>query len=750
MKIRITLLVIIIFLCGLDKGIYAQSKQIDSLTNALKVEKEDSTKVKTLNILSHQLNNTGSYEKAMTYAKEAIVLGTKLSFKKGSANAYKNIGNVYFHQSNFSKALDYYVKALKVFQEIKDKQGIGRCYGSLGNVYQNKSDLPKALEYYLLALKLFEEIGDKQVIGKLYNNIGEVYRNQSNYVKALEYYIKALKEIEEIGDKQEVANCYNNIGIVYIRQPDYPKALEYYSKALELRKGIGDRKGIGQCYISIGSVYYKQHYFPKALNFYLKGLEINEEIGDKQELGECYSNIGNIYKKQRAYSKALKQYLSALKINEDIGDKKGIGACYNDMSETYDSLLNYKLAIEYGIIALKINKEIKNIDQEQESYKNLADAYAKTGVFKEAYINNTHYNLLTDSIYSTTNNKQLSDLKTNVEIEKKEAEFKAKEDAQQVITNEEKKRQQFVIYAVGSLLVLVLIFAVFMFNRFKVTQKQKHIIEEQKQLVEENQKQIIDSITYAKRIQHALLTSEKYISNYVKEFFVLFKPKDIVSGDFYCAIHLNDRFYLATADCTGHGVPGAFMSMLGINFLNEIMIEKNITRPDQILNQLRDEIIAALNPDGSAEESKDGMDISLCCFDFKTNTLEYASANNGIYIARKNSPAFALESGRTLELIELKPDKMPVGKHTGDIKPFTYNKIQLQPGDIVYAYTDGYADQFGGEKGKKYKYKQLEESLLTNSHKALEIQKEILLGTFNAWKGNLEQVDDVTLIGIKI
>jgi tetratricopeptide (TPR) repeat protein len=743
MKIRISLLIIMAFLGEGIKGLYAQSTQIDSLVKTLKIDKEDSNKVKTLNLLSRQLDNTGNYEKAMGYATEAISLSKKISFKKGEANAYKSTGNVYIHQSNYPKALAFYEKALKLFEEIKDKQGIGRCFGSLGNVYQYKSDLPKALEYYLQALKLFEEIGDKQVIGKIYNNIGEVYRNQSNYLKALEYYIKALKEIEKIGDKQEIANCYNNIGIVYIRQPDYPKALEYYSKALELRKEIGDRKGIGQCYISIGYVCYKEHYYPKALNFYLKGLEINEEIGDKQELGECYSNIGNIYKKQRAYSKALKHYLSALKINKEIDDKKGIGTCYNDMSETYDSLLNYKLALEYGHLALQLNQETKNIDQEQESYKNLADVYAKTGAFKEAYINNTRYDLLTDSIYNTTNNKQLSDLKTDVEIEKKEAEFKAETEAQQIISNEEKKRQQFVIYAVGSLLILVLIFALFMFNRFKITQKQKQIIEEQKQLVEENQKQIIDSITYAKRIQHALLTSEKYISNYVKEFFILFKPKDIVSGDFYCAIHLNDKFYLATADCTGHGVPGAFMSMLGINFLNEIMIEKNITRPDEILNQLRTEIIAALNPEGSAEESKDGMDISLCCFDFKASTLEYASANNGIYILRKNLK-------ENFELIELKPDKMPVGKHTGDLRYFTYNKVQLQTGDIVYSYTDGYADQFGGEKGKKYKYKQLEEKLVLMADKHLEMQKHLLNESFNEWKGSLEQVDDVTVIGIKI
>jgi serine phosphatase RsbU (regulator of sigma subunit) len=408
------------------------------------------------------------------------------------------------------------------------------------------------------------------------------------------------------------------------------------------------------------------------------------------------------------------------------------------MAELYNRLSNYKLALHYGYLALHINKEIGNIEQERSSYERIAEAYANTNQFKEAYNNYVLFKNLTDSIFSAENSKRIGDLKTHYEVQKKEAELKAKAEAQEVITIEEEKRQRFVIYAVIGLLIIVLVFAVFMFNRFKVTQKQKEIIEKQKHLVEENQKEIIDSITYAKRIQQVLLTSEKYIGNYVKEFFVLFKPKDIVSGDFYWATYLNNKFYLATADCTGHGVPGAFMSMLGINFLNQIIIEKSGSKPDEILNNLRKEIIEALNPKGSTEKSKDGMDMSLCCFDFYANTLEYASANNGIYILRNK------------EVIELKADKMPVGMHTEDIKPFTYNKVQLQQGDVIYTYTDGYPDQFGGPKGKKFKYKQFTERLLKISEQSMEVQKETLSKVFDDWKGSLEQVDDVTVIGIKI
>jgi serine phosphatase RsbU (regulator of sigma subunit) len=651
-------LVIIYLISALLISQVCCAQNTDSTQQALKTAKDDTNKVNTLNKLSRQLNNTGEHEKSFKYANEAITISQKLSFTKGTAIGYKNIGNIYFNQSNYPKALEYYLLSLKAFEEIGDKQGIGKCYGNLGNVSQYQNDYPKALEYYLQSLKAFEEIGDKQLIGASYNNIGEAYRNQSMFSKALEYDLKSLKIRQEIGDKQGIGNCYNNLGIIYKHQRDYSTALEYYSKAL--------------------------------------------------------------------------------KIQSEIDNKQGLGGCLNNMAELYNKILNYKMALHYGFLALHINKEIGNIEQERTSYDNIAASYAKTNQYKDAYNNYVLFKKLTDSIFSSENSKRIGDFKTRFEVEKKEAELKAKAEAQEVITIEEEKRQRFVIYAVIGLLIIVLVFAVFMFNRFKVTQKQKEIIEKQKHLVEENQKEIIDSITYAKRIQQVLLTSEKYISNYVKEFFILFKPKDIVSGDFYWATYINNKFYLATADCTGHGVPGAFMSMLGINFLNEIMIEKEVTRPDEVLNNLRKEIIEALNPEGSTEKSKDGMDMSFCCFDFSTHTLEYASANNGIYIVRNK------------EIIELKGDKMPVGMHTEEIKPFTWNKMQLQQGDVVYTYTDGYPDQFGGPKGKKFKYKQFTERLLEMSQQSMGTQKENLSKVFDAWKGSLDQVDDVTVIGIKI
>jgi len=229
-----------------------------------------------------------------------------------------------------------------------------------------------------------------------------------------------------------------------------------------------------------------------------------------------------------------------------------------------------------------------------------------------------------------------------------------------------------------------------------------------------------------------------------KPFFIVYKPKDIVSGDFYYALshkHLGSKkeiFYMSAADCTGHGVPGALMSMMAVSKLNESIIEKNLIAPNDILDNVRKGIIASLNPEGSEEESKDGMDCVLCAFDFEEMKLDFAAANNPLWLIRDGA------------VMEFKPDKMPVGKSPKESEPYTLQSIQLQKGDTIYIFTDGYADQFGGEKGKKFKYKQLQDLLLKNCSKSMEEQKQLLSTTIEKWMGNLEQVDDILVIGIRI
>jgi serine phosphatase RsbU (regulator of sigma subunit) len=275
--------------------------------------------------------------------------------------------------------------------------------------------------------------------------------------------------------------------------------------------------------------------------------------------------------------------------------------------------------------------------------------------------------------------------------------------------------------------------------------RQKDVIEEQKHLVEHKHREITDSINYAERIQHTFLASTNLLDQYLKDYFVFFQPKDVVSGDFYWAAVLsNGQFALVTADSTGHGVPGAIMSILNITCLEATVEEEKISAPSLILDHTRGKIIDRLKKDGSAEGGKDGMDCSVVSFDFKAMQLTYAAANNPVWIVRRE------QQTRELQLLELSPDKMPAGKHDRDHVPFSQHHFALYPGDMIYTLTDGLPDQFGGEKGKKFKHKKLKELLLSMSGEPVKVQKTLLQTAFMEWKGHHEQVDDVTLIGIRI
>ncbi|PIP54069.1 MAG: hypothetical protein COX07_07355 [Bacteroidetes bacterium CG23_combo_of_CG06-09_8_20_14_all_32_9] len=311
-----------------------------------------------------------------------------------------------------------------------------------------------------------------------------------------------------------------------------------------------------------------------------------------------------------------------------------------------------------------------------------------------------------------------------------------------------------------------------------VIQKQKEIVVQKNKIIERRNKDITDSITYAKRIQEAILTSSEYCKQILPQHFILFKPKDIVSGDFYWAYasHNNNAIW-TVADCTGHGVPGAFMSMIGSSLLNEIIIEKGITSANEILNELKSHIIKALGQTGATGETRDGMDASLCIWHKDTNILEFAGAYNPLYIVRSvgNSPLtkggaaacglqgdLSSHSASRYELFEIKADRQPVGYHPGkEDSPFTKQEIQLQTGDTVYLFSDGYADQFGGEKNKKFTYKKFKDLLVETCPgmsqqgmslqiKTMEEQKQILDETITKWRGEQEQVDDICVIGVRI
>ncbi len=349
-----------------------------------------------------------------------------------------------------------------------------------------------------------------------------------------------------------------------------------------------------------------------------------------------------------------------------------------------------------------------------------------------------------DSLYTEDRQTAIAEIQTKYDTEKKDNVIlllnkdKALQDSE--LQKNQMQRNGFII---GFALALILV--IFIFRGFKQKQKANQLLEEknatieiQKGMVEVKNKEILDSINYAQLIQQAVLPSAEELTSQLKDGFVLFKPKDIVSGDFYWVNSVDNYIFFSTVDCTGHGVPGGFMSMLGSSLLNEVINEKKITEPADVLDMMRIKLITSLKQKGSSGENKDGMDMTLCRLNESRTELVYAAANNPLWLIRDK------------KLIEYPADKQPVGISTENVKQFSQQKIALQKGDSIYIFTDGYADQFGGPKGKKFKYKPLQELLLTNNNKTMDEQKDILLSTIENWQGKLEQVDDILIVGIKI
>jgi serine phosphatase RsbU (regulator of sigma subunit) len=424
-----------------------------------------------------------------------------------------------------------------------------------------------------------------------------------------------------------------------------------------------------------------------------------------------------------------------LAISKQLEDKKIQSEQLVLIGNSYSALKDKNLALKSYLRSLDLAKQIGSLDDQRGAATGMYQLYKKEGNASEALIYHELLTQLKDSIYNTAKNNSVNNLKMQFALDRQEHELKTKAEEELMIKEAEKKQQRIINYIVVIILLLVLGFSYFLFKRIQITKAQKKIIEDQKLVVEAKNKEVTDSILYAKRIQQTLLAQDDFLAQHLPEHFVCYKPKDLVSGDFYWATKggSEERFYLAVCDSTGHGVPGAFMSLLNISFLNEAVNEKMLSKPNEIFNHVRTRLISGI----SSEGAKDGMDAILLCFDYASSTLHYAAAQNKSVLIRNS------------ELIDFKYDKMPVGLGE-NTNSFTVNTLKLKKDDLIYLYTDGYADQFGGDKGKKFKYKRLNELLLQHHQKPLTEQKQIVEEELEKWKGNLEQVDDICLVCIKI
>ena len=743
-------------------SVIAETPQDDSLRSLIRLDENDSAvAVAMFKLASNQVRNQPdsvvpmlirAVERINKMLLHAGDIKTKKSLLLTKAKSLRLMGNALQLQGNVADALRYLHQSLEILEKLQNRRGMSMLYHSLGYIYMQQNDLTEALSYFKKCLKTRQAINDLRGEASILNDLGFNYKKQDSIAKALECFNKSYKIDSSTGNKSGMAYTLINIGYIYKTLNDTEKTMHCFYRSLNIQKSIEDLSGIAYTYSNIAYVLWQLEKHDDAIENYRKSLKIRRSQNDKESMLIIIINMAKVYYDKHNLPQAIYFSDSAMTIAKRLGFPRYI----KDVSH-----------LLYRIYKFKADKGDRTASQKALDYYEL-------------------YIQMRDSINNNETQKAAIQQQMQYEYKKEkavsEAEHQKELEKQQAIADAENTRNNIIIIAISGGLIMLLIFAVFIVKRLKITRMQKTTIEHQKAIVEMKNKEITDSITYAKRIQSAILPSDRLIKKHLRKSFILYKPKDIVAGDFYwfnASLNLpeaganetngsspsgkSDRgiVLFAACDCTGHGVPGAMVSVVCHNSLNRSVKEYHLSEPGDILDKTRELVIAQFEK--SDEDVKDGMDIALCSLELKSSldgsaggVLKYAGANNPLWIITSSPDGSYGRKKKILKspggdkyLLEIKADKQPIGKYA-DAKPFSTHSIVLNRGDSVYIFSDGYADQFGGDKGKKFKTKTFKELLLSIQDKSMEDQYHIIDDRFKTWKGELEQVDDICVIGVQI
>lgn len=721
----------------------------------------DTLRIMAIDKLAWEKLNTDT-DSTLLLAKIEMEMAEDIKSKKWKSEALNTMATAYYIKGDYSQSLELHRKNLILKKELKDERGYAIVCVNISNIYSTKGDYPLGLEYLQKGLPTFEKLKDKKSISRIMNNIGLVYVNMKDYSKALSCFRLCIALYTESGNEQPLGNVYNNMGIVYkeIGIPD--SAQLYYEKALAVYENYGDKRRIAAAYGNIGSSLEKMNRVEEAKSYFLKSIELRIPLKDEVGLAQNYANLGIAERRLRNYQSSLEHCLKGLELSEKVQIMESERAnceclylTYKEMGDMNNALLYYEKTVAITD-SLFSDEKTRDVARKESKFE-----YDKKEMALQEEIKRKQ--LLFEferkqAILLAENEKKEAEFQAEMkrkqlafEYEKKQAEEKVLNEKKEMAFREdinrreiENESQRKLIFLFVGAFAVMSVLAVFIYRGYRYKQRahtiisrQKQETEEQKLIIEDKQKEIIDSITYAKRLQQAILAPPEEISRYFQQNFLLYKPKDIVAGDFYFFEFTGSHIFYAAADCTGHGVPGAMVSIVCSNALSRCVKEFGLTDPAEILNKTRDIVLETFKK--SNETVYDGMDISLIAIDKNNKQVKWAGANNPLWIFINENKSIA----------EIQPDKQPVG-FSFEPTPFVSHEIKVEKNDIIYLFTDGYADQFGGPKAKKFKYSSLNKLLCEVSSLGMEEQKNKLEKSFAEWKGALEQVDDVCIIGVKI
>lgn len=573
-----------------------------------------------------------------------------------------------------------------------------------------KGDIKSTIDKLTQAIAIFEKNNEKKGLAKAYSLKSVALGRLNKNIESLDYLLKAKTIFIEINDAEGIANTLTNIANTYC-DLDLPlKGLEALTEYKKLNIPRSGREFYFE--VSSGNIYFKLGNYVEAINHYKNCTQIAQEFKmlDSEITGltltaECYKKLNNLIAAKSFYTKAI-----------------------------------------------DLSKQNKLIVEESEALKGIISVYEDEEDFKNAFYSLKHSKAIDDTIFTIEKIKSITDIESKLTITEKE-----KIIAEQNLSIEKDKVESASLknklaYLFAGLAIVIFAFILLFYNNrktkklFTLIEKQKAEVEFQKEIIEIKNKDLMDSIVYARHIQGSMLPSDKTMQDLFKEYFVLYKPKDVIAGDFYWTEVIENKAVLVVGDCTGHGVPGALVSVVACNALSRAVKEFKLNDPALIFDKVNELMQETFSK--SDYEVNDGMDGAICLFDYVNMKLHIAAAHNPIWIT---TPTLKTEFwDETWVLSQISADKQPIGRFNEKIVPFQSKTISIQKGEMIYFFTDGYADQFGGPKGKKFKNKQFQELIISISKLPLEEQKEQLDISIENWRGKLDQVDDILVVGIRI
>lgn len=687
----------------------------------------------------------GEYLKALNFHEKALEHARKKSDPKAEADALKNIGNVYLVQGQYTSAAENYGRSLRIHRQQSDTKGVATLLNNLGMAYRSSGKPDTARLRFEEALTIFRSLQDVTGAANALNNLGIIERNVGDREKATELFLDALDLFRKLGDRQGEANTLNNIGNVYFQQKRFDGALEFYEQSLELSRELGDQRSVAGKLSNLGGVHLSMGNGEKALAMTTEALSIQQELGDANGRVSALNNLGSLHVHMGDTATGMARYREAEKIIRSSENALHAPETYASIGELLIAEGEPEAALEYMDKALRKARTHGSTAMLINVYQRLSETYAALEDFEASYRMQRYAGSLRDSLEQGMSKRQLAEMQARFETEQKQRQIellnKEKEVQELRINKQITVRNMVIAISMLTLILLLLIYARYRTKQRanKLLDRKNHEIEEQRKAVEEKNVQITSSIEYAKRIQDTIMPSVEELHDKLPESFVYYRPKDIVSGDFYWLAEEDGQVFIAAVDCTGHGVPGAFLSMIGNDLLNRIVKVEKLRNPESVLNRLHHDIQVTLKQKHGVTDNHDGMDIALCVFSSDRRKLRFASANRYLYHFRNG------------ELTVTKGDHFNIGgiMHE-DVREYTLHEFTLEPGDTCYMFSDGITDQFGGPQERKFGYRNLKSTLLDMQDRPMAEQRPEFEERMKEWMGNLGQIDDHLLIGIRV